>query len=185
MFNFIFKNLFRRKTRTLLTVLGIAVGVSMIVALGAIGEGMRSGYASMFGGSGADLTLMQQGAYDITMSGVDEQAVADIAAVPGVKEATGMIVGNISAPGAAYFFIFGYDPKGFAFERFRVVEGQALGQARRSAGSVREIMLGKQAAEVHEDQSRRSDPADGRHVQGGGSSTTAATALKMRPRSCR
>src|SRR5512143_1618279 len=148
MFNFIFKNLFRRKTRTLLTVLGIAVGVSMIVALGAIGEGMRTGYASMFGGSGADLTLMQADSYDISMSGVDEQAVADIAAVPGVKEATGMIVGNISTPGAAYFFIFGYDPHGFAFEKFRVAEGQAVGQARRSAGSVREIMLGKQAAEV-------------------------------------
>ena len=82
------------------------------------------------------------------MSGVDEQAVADIAAVPGVKEATGMLVGNVNAPGAAYFFIFGYDPEGFAFEKFRVVEGQALGQARRSAGNVREIMLGKQAAEV-------------------------------------
>jgi ABC-type antimicrobial peptide transport system permease subunit len=148
MFNFIFKNLFRRKTRTLLTVLGIAVGVSMIVALGAIGEGMRSGYASMFGGSGADLTLMQSGSYDITMSGVDEQAIAGIAALPGVREATGLIVGNISAPGAAYFFVFGYDPQGFAFEKFRVVEGQALGQARRSAGNVREIMLGQQAAEV-------------------------------------
>jgi ABC-type antimicrobial peptide transport system permease subunit len=148
MFNFIFKNLFRRKTRTLLTVLGIAVGVSMIVALGAIGEGLRTGYASMFGGSGADLTLMQKGSYDITLSGVDEQAIADIAAVPGVKEATGMIVGNISAPGAAYFFIFGYDPNGFAFEKFRLVEGQPLGQTRRSAGNVREIMLGKQAAEV-------------------------------------
>jgi ABC-type antimicrobial peptide transport system permease subunit len=33
----IFKNLFRRKTRTLLTILDIAVGVSMIVALGAVG----------------------------------------------------------------------------------------------------------------------------------------------------
>jgi ABC-type antimicrobial peptide transport system permease subunit len=148
MFNFIFKNLFRRKTRTLLTVLGIAVGVSMIVALGAIGEGLRTGYASMFGGSGADLTLMQKGSYDITLSGVDEQAVTDIEAVPGIKEATGMIVGNVSASGAAYFFIFGYDPNSFAFEKFRVVEGQSLGQARRSAGSVREIMLGKQAAEV-------------------------------------
>jgi ABC-type antimicrobial peptide transport system permease subunit len=148
MFNFIVKNLFCRKTRTLLTVLGIAVGVSMIVALGAIGEGMRTGYASMFGGSGADLTLMQAGSYDITLSGVDEQAIADIAAVPGVKAATGMIVGNVNAPGAAYFFVFGYDPKGFAFEKFRVVEGQPLGQARRSAGNVREIMLGKQAAEV-------------------------------------
>ncbi len=148
MFSFVFKNLFRRQTRTVLTVLGIAVGVSMIVALGAIGEGLRTGYASMFGGSGADLTLMQKGSYDITMSGVDEQAITDIAALPGIKEATGMIVGNISAPGAAYFFVFGYDPEGFAFEKFRLVDGQPLGQARRSAGNVREIMLGKQAAEV-------------------------------------
>ncbi|HTP11969.1 MAG TPA: ABC transporter permease [Anaerolineae bacterium] len=148
MFNFIFKNLFRRKTRTLLTVLGIAVGVSMIVALGAIGEGMRTGYASMFGGSGADLTLMQKGSYDVTLSGVDEQAITDIAAVPGIKDVTGMIVGNVSAPGAAYFFVFGYDPKGFAFEKFRLVEGQALGQTHRSASNVREIMIGKQAAEV-------------------------------------
>ena len=168
MFNFIFKNLFRRKTRTLLTVLGIAVGVSMIVALGAIGEGMRSGYASMFGGSGADLTLMQAGSYDITMSGVDEQVVADIAAVPGVKEATGMLVGNVNAPGAAYFFIFGYDPHGFAFEKFRVVEGQALGQARRIGGQCPRDHAGQAGRRSAEDESRRSDPLDGRHVQSGG-----------------
>ena len=148
MFNFIFKNLFRRKTRNLLTVIGIAIGVSMIVALGAIGEGLRTGYASMFGGSGADLTLMQKGSYDITLSGVDEQVIDDVAVLPGVKAATGMIVGNVSAPGAAYFFVFGYDPKGFAFEKFRLVEGQALGQARSAGRGVREIMLGQQAAEV-------------------------------------
>lgn len=148
MFKFIFKNLFRRKTRALLTVLGIAVGVSMIVALGAIGEGLRTGYAAMFAGSGADLTLMQKGAYDITLSGVDEQAVADIAALPGIKAAAGMLVGNVNAPGATYFFVFGYDPASFAMEKFQVVDGQALGQARRAAGNVREIMLGKQAAEV-------------------------------------
>jgi ABC-type antimicrobial peptide transport system permease subunit len=148
MFNFIFKNLFRRKTRTLLTVLGITVGVSMIVALGAIGEGMRTGYASMFGGSGADLTLMQKGSFDITMSGVDEQVIDDVAALPGVRETTGLIVGNVSAPNAAYFFVFGYDPASFAIERFRVIEGEPLGKARRSAGGAREIILGKQAAEA-------------------------------------
>jgi ABC-type lipoprotein release transport system permease subunit len=91
---------------------------------------------------------MQKGSYDVTLSGVDEQVISDIASIPGVKAATGMIVGNISAPGAAYFFVFGYDPTGFAFEKFRVVAGEALGQARRSAGSAREIMLGKQAAET-------------------------------------
>ena len=36
----------------------------------------------------------------------------------------------------------------FAIERFRVVEGEPLGKARRSAGGAREIILGKQAAEA-------------------------------------
>ena len=35
----IFKNLLRRKTRTLLTVIGIAIRVAAVVALGALAEG--------------------------------------------------------------------------------------------------------------------------------------------------
>ena len=38
MFALMFKDLERRKARTLLTMVGIAVGVAMIVALGAIGD---------------------------------------------------------------------------------------------------------------------------------------------------
>ncbi len=148
MLNLIFKNLFRRKTRTLLTTAGIAVGVATIVALGAMGEGLRTGYLSMFSGSGADLVLMQKGAYDITLSAVDEDVVDQVAAMPEVRAATGMIVGNVTAPGAPYFFVFGYDPNGFAIERFKIVEGQALGAAPRAASSSREIVVGEQAAEA-------------------------------------
>jgi len=142
-----FKNLFRRKTRTLLTVLGIAVGVAMIVALGAMGEGLRTGYVSMFSGSGADLIIMQKGSYDITLSGVDEEVITQVAAMPEVAEAGGVVVGNVTTPGSPYFFVFGYDPKGFAIQRFKLVEGHALG-ASRQATNQREILLGKQAAEA-------------------------------------
>ncbi|HKZ86161.1 MAG TPA: ABC transporter permease [Anaerolineae bacterium] len=148
MLKMIVKNLFRRKTRTLLTMLGIAVGVSMIVALGAMAEGIRTGYQSMFSGSGSDLTLMQKGAYDITLSGVDEEVVSQIAAMPEVREVTGMVVGNVAAADAPYFFVFGYDPDGFAIERFRIVEGQPLSSSRRPAASGREIIVGKQASEA-------------------------------------
>jgi ABC-type antimicrobial peptide transport system permease subunit len=40
----IFKNLWRRKTRTLLTTLGIAIGVAAVVALSAFGEGIAGGF---------------------------------------------------------------------------------------------------------------------------------------------
>ena len=42
----IFKNLFRRKGRTILTLLGIAIGVAAIVALGAMAEGLREGFTA-------------------------------------------------------------------------------------------------------------------------------------------
>jgi ABC-type antimicrobial peptide transport system permease subunit len=140
----ILKNLTRRKTRTLLTVSGIAVGVAMIVALGAMGEGLRTGYVAMFSGSGANLVMMQKGSYDITLSGVDEDIINQVAAMPEVAAAGGVVVGNITAPGSAYFYIFGYDPKGFAVQRFKLVEGQKLGAAHQVNG--REILLGKPAA---------------------------------------
>lgn len=143
----ILRNLTGRRTRTFLTVAGIAVGVMMIVTLGAMGEGLRTGYLTMFSGSGADLTIMQKGAYDVTISTVDEGVVGQVAAMADVQAATGMIVGNVTAPNAPYFFVFGYDPKGFAIQRFKLVEGQPLGAARQAATGNREIMLGRQAAE--------------------------------------
>lgn len=143
----ILRNLIGRRTRTFLTVAGIAVGVMMIVTLGAMGEGLRTGYLTMFSGSGADLTIMQKGAYDVTISTVDEDVVGQVAAMADVQAATGMIVGNVTAPNAPYFFVFGYDPKGFAIQRFKLDEGQPLGAARQATTGNREIMLGRQAAE--------------------------------------
>ena len=128
MLTHILKNLTRRKTRTLLTTAGIAIGVAMIVALGAMGEGLRTGYLTMFSGSGADLTIMQKGAYDITISSVPEEVVQQVAQMPEVKAATGMLVGNVTAPGSPYFFVFGYDPASFAIERFKTGGRIAAGQ---------------------------------------------------------
>jgi hypothetical protein len=45
--------------------------------------------------------------------------------MPEVRD-TGTVVGNVSAAAAPYFFVFGYDPDGFAIERFRIVEGAAF-----------------------------------------------------------
>ena len=107
----ILRNITRRKTRTLLTVLGIAVGVAMIVALGAMGEGLRTGYVSMFSGSGANLVMMQKGSYDITLSGVDEDVISQVAAMPEVSSAGGVIVGNVNVSGSFYFTFLAMPPR--------------------------------------------------------------------------
>jgi ABC-type lipoprotein release transport system permease subunit len=141
----IWKNLFRRKGRTLLTLIGIAIGVSAIIALGAMAAGMRAGYTAMATGSEADLVLTQASAMDITMGGVDEAVGEQLLGWPEVTEVDGALMGNVQAEDSPYFFIFGYDPEGFAIEHFRVVEGQALADAHRVRG--KPLLLGKGAAE--------------------------------------
>jgi ABC-type antimicrobial peptide transport system permease subunit len=141
----ILKNLFRRKGRTFLTLAGIAIGVAAIVALGAMAAGMRTGYTSMAKGSQADLVLSQASAMDITLGGVEESVGEQLLGYPEVAEIDGMLMGNVQAENSSYFFVFGYDPKGFAIAHFRIVEGQALNEAHRVRG--KPLILGKTAAE--------------------------------------
>lgn len=83
----VFEDLFRRKGHTILTLLGIAIGVAAVVALGAMAEGMRAGYAAMASGSRVDLVLTKKGAMDITM-GVDEAIAEQLLAWPEVADVT-------------------------------------------------------------------------------------------------
>ncbi len=141
----ILKNLFRRKGRTILTLLGISIGVAAIVALGAMAEGLRAGYTAMASGSQADLVLTQAGMMDITMGGVEETVADQLRAWPEVTDVDGMLMGNVQAEDAPYFFIFGYAPQGFAIAHFRIVEGQGLAEVRGVRG--KPLILGRGAAQ--------------------------------------
>ncbi|HDD24790.1 MAG TPA: hypothetical protein ENF52_05080, partial [Chloroflexi bacterium] len=141
----IFKNLFRRKGRTILTLVGISIGVASIVALGAMAEGMRAGYSAVTEGSQADLVLFPKNAMDITLGGVEETVAEQVLAWPEVADVDGMLMGNVQAEDAPYFFIFGYDPQGFAIAHFRIVEGQGLTEAHNVRG--RPLILGQSAAQ--------------------------------------
>ncbi len=135
----IFKNLWRRKTRTLLTSLGIAVGVAAVVAMSAFGEGLATGFETAFSSTEADLTVAQKDALMAFLSVVDAEVGDAIKSVPGVDEVAGTVIGVLQFPEAPYFIVKGEDPKGFAIAHYRLVEGTAL------AGR-KQILLGKTTA---------------------------------------
>jgi len=152
----ILKSLFRRKTRTLLTMAGVAIGVAAIVALGALSEGLRNIYGTLSGGSKADLLVAQSDAVDIVFSSIDEEIGRSLAGLSGIDEVTGMVYTAAATEGMPYFIVFGYDPEGFAIEHFKIVEGRGLadgptvggsgtGRARRRGG--KPLLLGRTAAE--------------------------------------
>jgi ABC-type antimicrobial peptide transport system permease subunit len=122
----ILKTLLRRKTRTLLTIAGVTIGVAAIVILGTLAEGLVIGYGALGTGSGADLLVAQAEAIDIVFSTVDQDLRDEFVHLRGVAEVSEMVYTFASTEGVPYFIVFGYDPDGFAIEHFRIIEGVGL-----------------------------------------------------------
>ena len=142
------KNLLRRKIRTLLTVLGISIGVAAIVALSALAAGLETGYNAMLTGSKADLILSQPNTFDISYSSIDESVGAELLAAPEVAEVSGMIQGFTQAEGEPIFFVFGYPKDSFILGRFQIVDGVDLNSREAQKARPKSILLGSSAAEV-------------------------------------
>ncbi|HLB45812.1 MAG TPA: ABC transporter permease [Anaerolineales bacterium] len=136
----ILKNLWRRKTRTLLTVLGIAIGVAGVVALGAFGEGLASGLEQMFSYTDADLMVGQREAMMLLISTVDEQVGDELADAPGVEEVSGTVIGMVQMPESPYFIVAGEEPGGFTMQHYKLIAGSSI-------TGRKQILLGKVAAE--------------------------------------
>mgnify|MGYP001817706728 CR=1 FL=1 len=146
----VIKNLLRRKTRTLLTIIGISVGVAAIIALVVLAEGLEAGYSSMMSGSKADLVLSQPNSFDISMSSVDENIGDDLAVMPEVAAISGMLQGWSQTESEPFFFVFGYPEDSFILGRFQIIEGVALDDRETKKVRGKPLLLGTVAAEVME-----------------------------------
>ena len=135
----ILKNLWRRKTRTILTTLGVAIGVAAVIVLSAFGDGMAGGFGRISFSASADLTVAQKEALLIMMGTIDETTRDEIAQIAGVREVVGTVVGVVQMPATPYFLVMGEDPRGFAIGHYKLVEGRPL-------GGKRQILLGKLTA---------------------------------------
>ncbi len=134
------KNLWRRKTRTALTLLGVAVGVAAVVALSAFGEGMATGYAGLFASTDADLTVAEKDAYMLMLSTVDADLAEALRQLPGVERVAGKVATMANVPGLPYFIVAGEDPAGFAIAHYRLIAGGPL-------TGRKQILLGRTTAE--------------------------------------
>lgn len=145
----VLRNLWRRKVRTLLTLLGIAVGIGAIVSLVALSRGIAASYVEVSGRSGADVIIqaLQGEGQAITLgTGFDEEVLERVRALPEVRSAGGMLYSLARAPGVPFFVVFGYEPDGPGIQRFKVVDGVPLSEHRTRRGG-KPILLGTVAAD--------------------------------------
>ena len=144
----ILKNLLRRKIRTLLTILGIGIGVAAIISLGSLANGLKSGYNSMLTGSKADLIISQPDALMVSLSSIDEKVGEQLRTMPEVSKVSGMLQGFTQAEDQPFFFIFGYPEDSFVLDRFVITEGVSLFSKEAKKVKGNPILLGSAAAEM-------------------------------------
>lgn len=87
------RNLTRRKSRTLLTMIGVILAVGFTVGLLSISEGFMRSFDKMFGAGGPEVYVMPKGGGNMPLHmhcggpGIDEGVADLVAAAPGVKVA--------------------------------------------------------------------------------------------------
>lgn len=117
------RNLLRRRTRTLLTITGVAVGVSIVVALTAVARGMRSQVNSMFSGEEAHLIATLKNAADPIVSYLPTTLLDELRARPDIVAAEPVILGATQIPGRAVFIFFGTTERSPFIKQLRMIDG--------------------------------------------------------------
>jgi putative ABC transport system permease protein len=131
-------NLRRRRGRTLLTAVGIAVGVATIVALLSLTTGLTRAAGQLIHLGNADFGLFQGGLSDITASTLPESLVQRARTQSGVTDAVGVQIVTNEVPADSSMLLFGARSDSFLARRLIMLSG------RQAADS--EAMVGDQAA---------------------------------------
>ena len=134
MIAFIAMNLTRRPARTVLTALGIAVGVGAIVALLSVTAGLNRSAASLIHLGRADLGLFQQGASDPTTSVLPTSLARRVARNPLVRHATPLLLITDAIKPEPAAIVFGADPNGFVARRLVITAGAAPADGQAAIG---------------------------------------------------
>ena len=123
---FILKNPFRRKNSAILAIVGIAIGIIVIVALGGITEGLINTFEDTIHAGGADFTVSGKETGDSAYgtNTISSNWTEKIANVSGVDEAFPIYVVLTSVGDDYMNTLIGIDPNGTALADISMKEGR-------------------------------------------------------------
>ena len=121
------KNLLRRPVRTLLTALGVALGVGLIVAMLSISAGARRTAGDLVHVGRSDFGLFQSGVSDATRSVLPARLQPKVDADPGVAQSARIFLLVTTVNGKESSLVFGLDPAEFPAKRLTLVRGSRGG----------------------------------------------------------
>ncbi|MGC9517305.1 MAG: ABC transporter permease [Methanomicrobiales archaeon] len=145
----IVKNPFRNKTRSSLAIIGIAIGIATIVALGLITGGLKESTENTLKSGGAEITVIQDGTDGFLSGSIDKERVTDIKNISGIKDTAGILRTSVrleddssSSFGPGGFTVSGMESNKLYLAGIENVNGTVF-----SEGDKNEMIMGKTAAQ--------------------------------------
>jgi putative ABC transport system permease protein len=139
----IFKNLLRRPLRSVLTIVGIAVGIGAMVALTSLAWGFERSWAATYKARGTDLIVTKTSSRSAVPTPFPVGFRSELEQLPQVKDAPGTLVDIVSVEDLPSIVLLGWEPGTFLWDHLKLERGELPG-----ADSRRVVALGTVAAEM-------------------------------------
>ncbi len=136
--DFAWKNVWRRRMRTCLTMCGIGMGIGAFVALVGFSHGFEQAWLKMYEAAGTDIDVVQKTFMATTVA---ESAGPILQALPEVAQAAPVIVNMMDVTADINAIVFGFRDDSFDLDALKVTDG------RRFRGDDAEVMLGQLLAD--------------------------------------
>jgi putative ABC transport system permease protein len=150
---FIARNLFRRRVRSVLTVLGLGIGIAAVVALMGIAWGFERSFLVIYEAKKIDLIVVRAGESNHLSSSLAASAAERLMRVPGVNGVASSLLDSVSFEDAnlVSVLINGWEPGSLLFRGIRILQGRPLtAQDRRAAllGRILALNLNKKVGDT-------------------------------------
>ncbi|QUH23492.1 ABC transporter permease [Methanobacterium alkalithermotolerans] len=145
----IIKNPFRNKTRTSLAIIGIAIGIATIVALGLVTGGLKESTESTLKAGGAEITVIQAGTDGFLAGNVQKERITDIQNINGIQDTAGVLRTSVRLENgsSSNFGPSGFIVNGMEVTKLNLAGIESIDGAYFSDDDANEIIIGKTAAQ--------------------------------------
>lgn len=143
-YSFVLKNVVRRRVRSSLTVIGMAVAVGAVIALVGISSGFEQSFLAIYQRQKVDIIVQQKGVGQKLTSVLDAKLGDQIAKIPGVKQINSGLVDMTSMEelGPVPVLVQGWETDAPLMLELNILPGGH----RLAAGTKREVLLGERLA---------------------------------------
>ena len=143
LFSIVIRNLLRRPVRSLLTLVGIAIGIGAVVALTSLAWGFESTWTSTYRARGADLIVARITSRNPVPAAFPLPVVAELARLDGVRAAAGVLSDVMSIEDAPIMLVVAWELNTFIWDHLRLTRGRWP-----ASDSEQVVVLGEIAAEL-------------------------------------